>query len=83
MLQNWNRGAGRSDQVTECPVRTNFWIQYNLTFHARQVQSICILFAGQLKIGSENDLEVFLLANKNTHGLYEVSCSADRMADQI
>jgi hypothetical protein len=37
--------------------------------------------AGQVKIGSENDLEVFLLANKNTHGLYEVSCSADRMAD--
>jgi hypothetical protein len=30
-------------------------------------------FAGQVKIGSENDLEVFLLGNKNTHGLYEVS----------
>jgi hypothetical protein len=38
---------------------------------------------GQVKIGSENDLEVFLLGKKNTHGLYEVSCSADRMADPI
>jgi hypothetical protein len=27
-------------------------------------------FDGQVKIGSENDLEVFLLGKKNTHGLY-------------
>jgi hypothetical protein len=40
-------------------------------------------FDGQVKIGNENDLEVFLLAKKNTHGIYEVSCSADRMADPI
>jgi Integrase core domain len=36
-----------------------------------------------VKIGSENDLEIFLLGKKNTHGLCEVSCSAYRMSDPI
>jgi hypothetical protein len=38
-------------------------------------------FDGQVKIGSENDLDVFLLGKKHMHGLYEVSCSADCMSD--
>jgi Integrase core domain len=40
-------------------------------------------FDGQVKIGSENDLDVFLLGKKHMHGLYEVSCSADRRPDPI
>jgi hypothetical protein len=40
-------------------------------------------FDGHVKIGSENDLEVFVLRKKNMPGLYDVSCSADRMADPI
>jgi hypothetical protein len=38
-------------------------------------------FDGQVKIGSENDLEAFLPGKKSTHGLYEISCSAVPMAD--
>jgi hypothetical protein len=40
-------------------------------------------FDGQVNIGSENDRQVFQLGKKNTHGLYETSSIADRMADPI
>jgi hypothetical protein len=40
-------------------------------------------FDGQVKIRSEDGHEVFLLGKKNTHGLDEISCSVDRMADPM
>jgi hypothetical protein len=38
-------------------------------------------FYGQEKIGSEDDLEVFLRGKKTTHGLYEVSCRSHGRPD--